>query len=90
MSNDTIQETDNREKDSLADQAGRARREEDPADAWKKSLKWKVLHLPREQEKQPNQQHQQKQHPKVEAQKDEARRVRRLSKPSEQIGRICS
>ena len=69
------------------DQAGRARQEEDPAEAWKRSPKWKALHPLREQEKQPNQQQEQKQHPKVEARKDKASRVRRLSKPSEQIGR---
>ena len=59
---------------NLVDQAGRARREEDPAEAWKKSPKRKVLHPPREKGKQPNQQHQQKQkrHPKEEARKDEA------------------
>ena len=54
------------------DQAGRARQEEDQAEAWKISPKWKVLHPPREQEKQPNQQQQQKQHPKEEVRKDEA------------------
>ena len=32
-------------------QAGRARQEEDPAEAWKISPKWKALHPPREQEK---------------------------------------
>ena len=69
------------------DQADWARREEDLAEAWKKSPKWKALPLPREQEKQANRQQQQHPHPKAEAQKDEARRVRRLSKPSEQIGR---
>ena len=42
---------------------------------------------PREQGKQANQQQQPQPHPKVEARKAEARRVRRLSKPSEQIGR---
>ena len=41
----------------------------------------------REQEKQANRQQQQHPHPKAEVRKDEARRVRRLSKPSEQIGR---
>ena len=41
----------------------------------------------KEQEKEANRQQQQHPHPKAEAQKDEARRVRRLSKPSEQIGR---
>ena len=45
------------------------------------------LPLPREQEKQANRQQQQHPHPKAEAQKNEERRVRRLSKPSEQIGR---
>ena len=49
------------------DQAGRARQEEDPAEAWKKSPKWKAPHPPRGQGKQPNQQHQQKRHPKEEA-----------------------
>ena len=42
----------------------------------KKSPRWKAPHPPREQKKQTNQQQQQKQHPKVEAGKDEARRVR--------------
>ena len=69
------------------DQADRARPEEDPAEAWKKLPKWKALPPPREQEKQANQQQQHHPHPKAEARKDEARRVRRLSKPSEQIGR---
>ena len=41
-----------------ADQAGRARQEEDPAEAWKMLPKWKVLHRPREQGRQPNQQQQ--------------------------------
>ena len=69
------------------DQAGQARREEDPAKAWKKSPKWKVLPPPREQGKQANQQQQQQPHPKIEARKAKAKRVRRLSEPSEQIGR---
>ena len=63
------------------------RREEDPVEAWKKLPKWKALPPPREQGKQANQQQQQQPHPKVEAQKAEAKRVRRLSKPLEQIGR---
>ena len=54
-------------------QAGQVRQEEDPVEDWKRSPKWKVLHSPREQEKQPNQQQQQQQrrHPKVEVRKDE-------------------
>ena len=63
------------------------RQEEDPAEAWKKSPKWKALPPPREQEKQVNRQQRQHPHPKAEARKDKTRRVRRLSKPSEQIGR---
>ena len=69
------------------DQADQVRREEDPAEAWKKLPKWNVLPPPREQEKQANWQQQQHPHPKAEARKDKERRVRRLSKPSEQIGR---
>ena len=53
-------------RDSQVDQAGRARQEEDPAEAWKKSPKWKVLHQPREQGRQPNQQWQRKRCPRVE------------------------
>ena len=52
-----------------ADQAGQARQEEDPAEAWKMSPKWKVLHRQRKQGRQPNQQQQRKRHPKVEARK---------------------
>ena len=73
-------------KNNPADQAGQARREEDLTEAWKKLPKWKALLPPREQGKGSKQQ-QQHPHPKVEAQKAEAKRVRRLSKPSEQIGR---
>ena len=47
MPNDAIQETDNREEAARQTRQVGARREEDPAEAWKKSPKWKVLHRPR-------------------------------------------
>ena len=66
-------------RDSPADQAGRAQQEEGPAEAWKMSPRWKVLHQPREQGRQPNQQQQ--------GRGNERQIVRRSSKPSEQIVR---
>ena len=47
----------------------RQKQEEDPAEAWKMSPKWKVQHRPKEQGRQPNQQQQQKRHPEAEARK---------------------